>query len=1071
MTRDHSIQVYLDLSSRMIKDKLMPGEVPALAQSLPALDAGWVLDLGRQIELMAPVNPRQAHGLALLMVQISSSQSTDFLTRSLAEWYLGFALNQLGYPREVEAAIQRARQGFEMLGRAGWIAACDWQLFSLSWTKPNLSVAEATLASALARLQGSDLTDFVPHCRLALAYAQILLMKFDDARQNIQLCEQYFSSIDDHLNQARCWLNKASSLRREGQLDESIVNLEKAQSVFSELGAHSDYAKAEMQLGLSQLIKAEDLSEAGRRLEKAGSLFDDLGMELWQATCLTNLGYVHLLTGFLEESHACFQQAGNNFSRHEVLGLMADNLNDQGKLNLLRGFPMQSIEQFKRAQEIHQRIGFQLPAAIEGGNLGEAYGFAGRYQDALHHLEQAAEKFKSLNNTVRLGAVEQSIALVWSYLNQPSRALEHLDNATRHLESANQKAMIASVYNYRAGILFSINNVPAAIDCLRTSLELSIQHGLKPQAARSHRLLGEALLYIEDQHDKSLQHLLKAQQAFQDMGMSLDLAENLVILGRYYLQQSEYTAARGAFEEALKLSEGVFHEVEWRAYAGLVNVEQDKLQILAHYRQGMKALAQIRDNFWQPSLAGTYLQTPAAFVENAIQYAIQSQEPELALQFMEGNKASTLVTQLLSRKMSTMDKESRELNKIKAEINWLQEKLRETSNSDNLIKNAVQSRTYRTQLIQKAKQYDGLFSVWERKGHSQSTPTMLRNFNHPVFRANANANLGRQWIALDYYLTKEQLNIIVLTPDECLSYSVFVSERFHSILETLSKNQQHSVPTEDELFFLGGLLVPSTLTDRLSPNTFLILSPHKKLHGVPWGALFPAFSTQALVQQCIPFVVPSLHSLSLLWERPSKAGDHGLLVGISDFQDIQVRLPFVTDEIEALRPHIGRAGKILQEQDATWERVLNAVHEQDISGNSRFAWMHIASHFSVDKITGRLSGLRLYDGEIWLDQLRDLSPLPGLVTFSACNTVYSFLHEGDEHVGLPSTCFLAGAGSVVGSLWPILDEASAKFMTTFHEYYSQGHSPAKSVAMTQRQLYVEGFPMEHWSGFICQGVP
>ena len=46
-------------------------------------------------------------------------------------------------------------------------------------------------------------------------------------------------------------------------------------------------------------------------------------------------------------------------------------------------------------------------------------------------------------------------------------------------------------------------------------------------------------------------------------------------------------------------------------------------------------------------------------------------------------------------------------------------------------------------------------------------------------------------------------------------------------------------------------------------------------------------------------------------------------------------------------------------------------------GLSRFDWMHIASHFFSHTQTGRLSGLALWDGDVWLDQLRDLSPLPG----------------------------------------------------------------------------------------------
>ena len=112
-----------------------------------------------------------------------------------------------------------------------------------------------------------------------------------------------------------------------------------------------------------------------------------------------------------------------------------------------------------------------------------------------------------------------------------------------------------------------------------------------------------------------------------------------------------------------------------------------------------------------------------------------------------------------------------------------------------------------------------------------------------------------------------------------------------------------------------------------------------------------------------------------------------------------------------------------------------------------------------------------FDREIWLDQLRDLAPLPQLVTFSACNSIYSFLYEGDEHVGLASTCFIAGAGSVIGSLWPVLDRAAAEFMQLFYAYYFETGLPAKASAKAQRHLLESGAPLEHWAGFTCHGAP
>jgi len=113
----------------------------------------------------------------------------------------------------------------------------------------------------------------------------------------------------------------------------------------------------------------------------------------------------------------------------------------------------------------------------------------------------------------------------------------------------------------------------------------------------------------------------------------------------------------------------------------------------------------------------------------------------------------------------------------------------------------------------------------------------------------------------------------------------------------------------------------------------------------------------------------------------------------------------------------------------------------------------------------------MWDGDIWLDQLRDLAPLPRLVTFSACNSIYSFVYEGDEHIGLATTCLVSGASSVVGSIWPIIDRSSAEFMICYYDYYLSGLHPAQAVSQTQRLMISRGEQVTDWAGFICFGLP
>jgi len=195
---------------------------------------------------------------------------------------------------------------------------------------------------------------------------------------------------------------------------------------------------------------------------------------------------------------------------------------------------------------------------------------------------------------------------------------------------------------------------------------------------------------------------------------------------------------------------------------------------------------------------------------------------------------------------------------------------------------------------------------------------------------------------------------------------------------------------------------------------------------------------------------------------------NGLLVGLSTFGGRRPELPYVRNELGILASKLGSESRQLAEEDASWKNLL-ALH-QSAGGLSHFGWMHIASHFFSHPLTGRLSGLTFWDRDVWLDQLRDLSPLPNLVTLSACNSLSSFVYEGEEQVDLPTTCLIAGANTVIGNLWRVLDRAAAEFTSRFYDQYLAGVRSAQAVAHVQRELIDQGHPLQEWAGFTCLGV-
>jgi CHAT domain-containing protein len=318
--------------------------------------------------------------------------------------------------------------------------------------------------------------------------------------------------------------------------------------------------------------------------------------------------------------------------------------------------------------------------------------------------------------------------------------------------------------------------------------------------------------------------------------------------------------------------------------------------------------------------------------------------------------------------------------------------------------------------------------------------------------------------------------LLVLTAETLNSFEIPLTSRLRQAIEACQQGPLN--PSESDLAILGESLIPAEVLAQMSPEDYLLIAPHRDLHGLPWSSL----GKNPLVERCIPCLVPSLHALSLLCEKAGREEKNeiaeeknGLLIGISEFHGSHPDLPYVKQEMEVLKPRVGNSGRVLVEEDASFAILAQLGQVEGTVGIDRglkhYDWMHMASHFFSDPASGYLSGVALSEGSIWLDQIHDLAPLPDLVTFSGCSAIFSRVYDGDEHIGLPSTCLISGSQTIVGSIWPVADESSAQMMTKFYDHYLQGNRPAVALALAQREIHQANSGLPAWAGFSCVGLP
>jgi tetratricopeptide (TPR) repeat protein len=155
----------------------------------------------------------------------------------------------------------------------------------------------------------------------------------------------------------------------------------------------------------------------------------------------------------------------------------------------------------------------------------------------------------------------------------------------------------------------------------------------------------------------------------------------------------------------------------------------------------------------------------------------------------------------------------------------------------------------------------------------------------------------------------------------------------------------------------------------------------------------------------------------------------------------------------------GRAATL----SATFEELRGATH------------VHVSSHGEHDPVHPLRSGIRLADGDLRIDMLRDLDlPMTPLVFLASCESGLAEIQRApDEFLGLPLAFIRAGAAGVVASLWPVRDEAALELAGRFYERHFGGGGDAPlsaPAALRAARAALRRDPRfrspEHWAAFV-----
>jgi CHAT domain-containing protein len=252
-------------------------------------------------------------------------------------------------------------------------------------------------------------------------------------------------------------------------------------------------------------------------------------------------------------------------------------------------------------------------------------------------------------------------------------------------------------------------------------------------------------------------------------------------------------------------------------------------------------------------------------------------------------------------------------------------------------------------------------------------------------------------------------------------------------------------------------------------HSHLIIVPHGPLHYLPFAALYDGSARRYLAETYTLTLAPSASALRFVLAKRKPIAAPLLVLGDPD----------------GSLPHAGQEARTAAGIYGGTARLGGEARESRLHQEAAQAGLiHLAAHASYDPVQPLFTLIELAPGggasrqhehadgrlhvyEVYGLDLKNAS----LAVLSACDTALGPRSAGDDIIGLPRAFLYAGAPSVVTTLWPIDDAATAFFMETFYRRLQAGAAKAEALQAAQGETLKQESWREpyFWAAFTLTG--
>ncbi len=357
-------------------------------------------------------------------------------------------------------------------------------------------------------------------------------------------------------------------------------------------------------------------------------------------------------------------------------------------------------------------------------------------------------------------------------------------------------------------------------------------------------------------------------------------------------------------------------------------------------------------------------------------------------------------------------------------------------------------------------------------------------------------NLRKKETLVEYFISNHDahgtrnLFVFVVTRESCHIHQDRIDPGFQKDMETVLQNLHRFNPYRESpqqydslkmalYSFYKALVEP---VESLLQGEDLIIVPDEELAYLPFGALIDQYEAESIINYAgLPFLI---HRYDITYAYNSKLIRNGTRSNLR-FPRINAWVPGdatmnssnpthlqgATEEVNQILMFLrgrrlpGNPGKAETEIFLEENAIIHlAMHALDGAGEGE------SPYLLLDAEKDSMLSNRLYDYEI--NAMNLSSPM---VVLSSCKTGSGQLLAGEGIMSLSRTFLMAGAESVIHTLWPVEDGRGPDVMVEYYHGLKRGRSKSSALSRAKKE-YLVSTPSSYthpyyWATYQITGDP